>query len=110
MHIAIDLDGTLCEYAPGMCARGEIGKILPWAERVVPQLVKLGHHITVFTARPPEQHPLISHDLLGKLGISLNVTNVKDPSFDVILDDRALPRTGWASLKQIIGFKPWWQE
>ena len=94
-HIAVDFDDTLTEIRP---QRGilEPQPPKPGALEWLRQLAQLGHTVTIFTART-ELEPV--HAWLQHYGVRqyvAGVTNVKLPTFTMIVDDRAVAlHDGW---------------
>lgn len=101
MVIAVDLDDTLLDRQnknPGY----RMGQPFPGAVAIINQWVKVGHQVVIFTARnvnKPESYKAVS-DWLDYYRIPHNgITNIKQPYFDVIIDNRALQFTGsWAGM------------
>lgn len=96
--VGVDLDKTLAHHEPGS-GLGDIGHPIPAMMARVRRWLKEGKCIKIFTARAsdPRQIPLI-HDWLVKHGLpKLEVTNIKDPLCEAIIDDKAkqvVPNTG----------------
>lgn len=101
MIIALDLDDTLMDRQhknPGY----RMGQPFPGAIAVINQWVKRGHQIVIFTARSvnkPEAYKAVE-DWLNYYKIPFHgITNIKQPYFDVIVDNRCLTFTGsWSGL------------
>jgi len=99
MIVAIDFDDTLMnphDVATGYrMGRPEKGAVLATQE-----LVRMGHSIVIFTARnvqdPPQRKAVA--DWLDFFHIPYHgITNIKQPEFDVMVDNRALRFEGdWA--------------
>jgi len=98
MHIAIDLDDTLMSTKNVL--RGyRMGQPEPGAVAALSRLAQEGHTLTIFTARNV-QDPRVRQAILDwcqyfHLPIH-NVTNIKDPDFDVMIDNRGLHFTSWS--------------
>lgn len=96
--IAVDLDGTLAEYA-GWQGPQNIGKPVPLMMERVKAWLAQGKTVKIFTARAylPEQIPFV-HTWLKENGLpELEVTNVKDFGMIELWDDRCVqvePNTG----------------
>ena len=86
-----------------------MGPPTPGAIMNIQRMVNEGHQIVIFTARNvnrPEPYKAVE-DWLVHFGIPFHgITNVKQPYFDVMLDNRGLRFTDWPKaifdLKRII--------
>ena len=96
--LAIDFDGVLCDnnnIKPGF----RMGEPMPGAIEAMRRLKAGGDTVVIFTARDRFQ-PV--RDWLDHFGIPYDdVTNIKRPEFDVIVDDRAVHFTNW---NQVTGY------
>lgn len=114
--IAVDLDGTLAYYKPGMASVGEIGEPIPAMLERVKRWLADGQEVRIFTARVgmaedwadsmsrpvwealiAEQRGLIEAWCERHLGQKLTVTATKDYGMIELWDDRAIqvvPNTG----------------
>ena len=109
MKIALDLDGTLLQYTPGMGARGDFGQPVPSTRSFAIAAISRGHELLCFTARQRWQHKDI-HAHLDKLGIRMPVTSKKEMDVDVWIDDRAINfHNQVLSCADIEAFRPWWE-
>ena len=84
--IGVDLDGTLAHYDE---YRGDahVGEPIEPMVRQVRRWLREGRDVRLFTARKP--HPAIRRWMVEHLGALLPITNVKDPSMQLLIDDRA---------------------
>lgn len=94
----IDLDKTLAFHEPGT-GLGDIGHPIPAMIRRVRRWLKEGKCIKIFTARAsdPAQIPLIRQWLKTHGLPDLEITNIKDPFCERLIDDKAfhvVPNTG----------------
>ncbi len=96
--IGCDLDETLCKYADGMAAKGEIGEPIPRMVERIQQHLDDGYEVRIFTARV-NKHPGWDHELQRRLiqkwtrkifGKQLRVTNEKDFEMIFLYDDRCV--------------------
>lgn len=116
-HFAVDFDGTIAEQVPewkeyhyGDLPTGpNFGPILPWFKRFLPQAIKEGHSVTVFTARDFFQHPAISQYIEVETGYSIPVTSTKLKCFDLFIDDRAVRFHGKEPENWEFSLEPWWK-
>jgi hydroxymethylpyrimidine pyrophosphatase-like HAD family hydrolase len=96
MIIACDFDGTICSNQPEEGYR--MGVPEPGAILCLTKLVEQGNQIVVFTARNvnrPDVYKAVE-DWLKHFKIPYNgITNIKQPYFDVMLDNRGLRFRGW---------------
>jgi len=113
MVVAVDLDGTLCEYRDG--APAEIGPPIPGMLRELRALKAAGWVIVVWTVRPA------SNDLrkqLEKLEVPFDFINENPHGppngsskiyADVYLDDKAMTFNGETKglAEKILSFRPW---
>lgn len=94
--IAVDFDRTVHDIDHPVEGR-RMGPPMPGAVEGMQALKARGHELVVFTARPDPTHV---EAWLRFYGIPFaRVTNVKDATFDVILDDRAIRFTSWAEVQ-----------
>jgi len=100
VSIAVDLDATLAEYH-GWKGIEHIGPPIPLMVRRVQDWIKSGKQVVIFTARisrhGDEATKHIEEWCIKHIGKKLKVTNIKDPSFEAMYDDRAyhvVPNTG----------------
>lgn len=75
-----------------------MGPAIPGAIVAINKLIEEGHEIYIFTGRDVQidrvKQAVI--DWLNYFGIAVHgITNIKDPSWDVMLDDRGLRFTDW---------------
>lgn len=93
--IAVDLDGTLAKYS-GYKGDDIIGEpISPMIDKVK-ELLDNGTKVKIFTART-NSDKFIKDWCRNNLGQELEITNIKEPTFKEIWDDRArqvIPNTG----------------
>jgi hypothetical protein len=87
-HIAVDLDGVLVEYSGDWRGEQHFGPPMPGAIEWVEEMLARGHRVTVFTGR--KKLALVQKRLMEMGFPRLRVTNTKDRTFSVIVDDRAL--------------------
>jgi hypothetical protein len=85
--IGVDFDGTLAHYDH---YRGDdhTGAPVEPMVRLVRKLLHEGKTVKLFTARKP--HPALRRWMQQHLGQVLEITNVKNPGMQVLLDDRAI--------------------
>lgn len=111
--VAVDLDGTLCEYHEG--APAEIGKPLPGMVEELKKLKEAGWYIVVWTVRPASLDLALQLEAL-KIPfdeINSNKYGPKDGSnkiyADVYVDDKALTFSGETGglAEKVMSFKPW---
>jgi hypothetical protein len=100
MILAIDFDGTIMDpnnKNPGY----RMGQPFPGAISVINHWVKLGHQVIIFTARnvnKPEAHKAVA-DWLDYYKIPHHgITNIKQPYFDVMIDDKCLQFKSWSGM------------
>lgn len=100
MNLAIDFDDTIMDRTnknPGY----RMGQPMPGAVAYLQKLNKMGHSIFIFTARNvnlPTAHKAVE-DWLKYYNIPHNgITNIKQPYFDLIIDNRAIAFTGWTGI------------
>lgn len=89
MSIAVDFDATLSFHADGMQSLGKpIVKMLKRVKGWIDQ----GQDVVIFTARASNAKQIgLIQDWLETHGLPrLRVTNIKEPSFHVMYDDRAV--------------------
>lgn len=91
MTIAVDLDKTLAFHHSGMGIRC-IGKPIPKMMKRVRDWIARGDKVVIFTARAGHKgaKPAIRKWLKENDLPDLEITNIKEPSFDVMYDDRAV--------------------
>jgi len=102
--IFIDFDRTLCYYDKTMGRAEILGQPIPEMANRVKKWIAQGKEVVIFTARV---HPInkrhkelgekISNWCLEHLGKKLEVTCMKHPNMDFLIDDKAisiLPNTG----------------
>ncbi len=99
MIIAIDFDGTLCSWHP---SEYELAQPLPERILQVRRMKEAGHTVWIYTARGASQGSEAAADARwGKLtrsqleewGIPYDRLIIGKPSYDVLIDDRALAFT-----------------
>jgi len=110
--VAVDLDGTILDYTPGMGARGEFGEPLDGAVESLRELKSLGWRVSIYTARTTGldddlRSALVTRisDLLSSHGIPFDdIWTGPKPHADVFIDDRAVKFTDWESaLLDVVG-------
>jgi hypothetical protein len=112
--VAVDLDGTLIEYASGDGARGVFGPAKDGARHVMRELKSLGWRVSVFTARigdgPAEEAQALADQIAEYLegqGVPFDDVWIgRKPRADYFVDDRAIPFDGdWdAVLRSLVSF------
>ncbi|KKN59089.1 hypothetical protein LCGC14_0545690 [marine sediment metagenome] len=106
--IAIDFDGVLAHYKPGMASRDEHGLPLTHARVALEQLKHVhGYSIIIWTSRP------ITRNLkrwLSKFSIPFDKI-IQKPDCHMFIDDRAIKFNGdWnETIQEIKQFKEWWR-
>jgi len=101
MVIAVDFDGTLMD--PDHVLKGyKMGQPMPGAVLYMNKLHQAGHELIIFTARNvnhPSAHKAVE-DWLKFFQIPHNgITNIKQPYFDVIIDNRCIAFMGsWSGI------------
>lgn len=100
MVIAVDFDSTLMN--PDHKLKGyRMGQPMPGAVFYTNKLAQMGHEIIIFTARnvnQPSAHKAVE-DWLKFFQIPHHgITNIKQPYFDVYIDDRALHFDRWEGM------------
>lgn len=94
--IAVDFDGTL--MSPARNPDYRMGPPEPGALLALTKLVNRGHEIVIFTARSvnrPDVYKAVE-DWLVHFKIPYHgITNIKQPYFDIMLDNRGLRFIGW---------------
>jgi phosphoglycolate phosphatase-like HAD superfamily hydrolase len=113
MVVAVDLDGTLCEYHEG--APAEIGDVMPGMIDELKKLKEAGWWICIWTVRPASLDLALQLEAMGAPfdEINANKYGPKDGSnkiyADVYLDDKAFQfmgdTTGLAD--KIMKFQAW---
>jgi hypothetical protein len=109
--IAVDLDGTLLEYEPGMASRDEFGQAIDGAREAMRELKSLGWRISVFTARltPAAGNEAETDEMVAAISAVLDEQGIpfddvwvgRKPFADVFVDDRAVRFDGnWTSVLQ----------
>jgi len=89
--VGVDLDGTLAEIGDKEFNIMHIGKPVPKMVAKVKHLMK-NNTVKIFTARAqnPKSIPAIEDWCRRYLGEVLEVTNIKDPGMQYLMDDRAV--------------------
>lgn len=89
--IGVDLDGTLAYY-DGWRGAEHIGEPIPLMLARVKEWIADGRTVKIFTARAsePENIPFIKAWVEKHVGVSLEVTNIKDYGMRQLWDDRAI--------------------
>ena len=89
--VGVDLDGTLAEIGDEEFNIMHIGKPVPKMVAKVKHLMK-NNTVKIFTARAqnPKSIPAIEDWCRRYLGEVLEVTNIKDPGMQYLMDDRAV--------------------
>lgn len=113
MVVAVDLDGTLCEYHEG--APAEIGTPIPGMIDELRALDAAGWVIVIWTVRPDTEELRKQLDALGVPYSYLNENPHGPPDgsnkiyADVYLDDKAMTFNGDTKglAQRILGFRPW---
>lgn len=105
--IAIDFDGVLAHYIPGMASRDEQGLPIQHARKVLKQLKLCGYNIIIWTSRP------ITRSLKSwfhDYDIPCDKI-IQKPDCSLFIDDRAISFQGdWnETLQEIEQFKEWWR-
>lgn len=100
MNLAVDFDSTIMDpnnKNPGY----RMGQPVKGAVLYINRLVKAGHKVYIFTARnvnQPTAHKAVE-DWLKYYNIPHHgITNIKQPYFDLIIDNRAIEFTEWAGI------------
>lgn len=106
-HIGIDLDGVLLRYR-GWRGPRHFDPPVPGAVEWIEELLERGHRVTVFTSRTNLKQ--VQRKLVEMGFPRLRVTNVKDPTFSVIIDDRAMyfEPSMFKEIEAVEGLVPWW--
>lgn len=96
--VALDFDGTLHEYY-GWTGEGveNLNPPMPGVVQLIHDLITAGREVVIFSAREAET---IRHWLRKYHLPELEVTNIKLPKFDVIIDDRAMNFDPWYMSKE----------
>lgn len=99
--IAIDLDGTLMD--PTNIPKGyRMGQPTPGAVLFTDRLAQEGHQIVIFTARSvnrPDVYKAVEDWLIHFKIPYHGITNIKQPYFDVMVDNRAIHFSGsWVGM------------
>lgn len=106
--IAIDFDGALAHYIPGMASRDEQGLPIRHAREALKQLKHdYRYNIIIWTSRP------ITRNLerwFRKYGIPYDKI-IQKPDCHMFIDDRAIKFNGnWnETLQEIKQFREWWK-
>lgn len=102
MNIAIDFDGVICksEGIPTEKFIWEKREPVFQALEAVNHLIKVGHHIWVFSSN--KELEKVEQWLRDHNFPSLEVTNVKKPAHAYI-DDRAIRFTNWQDIRRYFG-------
>jgi hypothetical protein len=106
--IAIDFDGVLANYIPGMASRDKTGSPIAGAKLSLRKLRNLDYRIIIWTSRP------ITDNLIRwfeKCEIPYDEI-ISKPDFHIFIDDRAIRFEGnWEeTLNEIEHFKEWWKD
>ena len=110
-HVALDLDGTLLSYS-GWTTEYQFGDPVKNALWFVKELLARGHKVSILTART--NFPPI-HEKLKTWGFpSLEITNIKQKYFTLMIDDNAWRFSGpdmfnTTTLDAIDHWHPWWK-
>ena len=105
--IAIDFDGVLAHYVPGMASRDEQGLPIRYAREALKQLKQDGYSIIIWTSRP----------ITRSLKSWFNDYDfpydkiIQKPDCHWFVDDRAINFKGdWnETIREIRQFKEWWK-
>jgi hypothetical protein len=114
--IAVDLDGTVLTYDPGMGSDGLYGEPIEGAREALSELQALGWRITIYTARigevPTAEAEQIAADIVEILtAYEIPFDDVwvgRKPKADVFIDDKAVAFEGsWTDvLEQVVADLP----
>src|SRR5690348_8008978 len=100
MNIAIDFDETIMDNHAATPGR-RMGPPEPGAVAAITKFHEEGHTIVIFTARNV-QDPRVKQavaDWLTYFHIPFHlITNVKQPEFDIYIDNRALHYQSWSQV------------
>ena len=94
--IAVDFDGTIHQY-DGWSETAE-GHALPGAVEALWEIHESEFDLIIFTARasePKYRDNIIAWMLTHGFPPPVDVTNIKKPSYIVMIDDRAIPFSDW---------------
>ena len=92
-HVAVDFDKTIAEYESGTFKPGVVGKPIPGAVSFLKALQTLGFEVIIFSVRAETREGKAAIENWAETyvpGVVSEVTNVKLPRIDAIIDDRAI--------------------
>ena len=92
MNLLIDMDGVLCTEKPTF--ERALAQPLPGAKQALQTLRAAGHQIVIYTARSWSELAM-TKDWLDRHGMPYDGLHLGKPVADRIIDDRAIPFSGW---------------
>lgn len=99
MHLLIDLDGVVCTEEKTF--ERALAKPIKGAREAIVSLRDAGHQVVIYTARSWSELAM-TKDWLEKNDIPYDGLHMGKPVADRIIDDRAIPFSGWPAALEML--------
>jgi uncharacterized HAD superfamily protein len=100
MTILVDMDGVICTEEKTF--ERPLAKPIAGAKEALAQLLSEGHEVIIYSARSWAELKM-TQQWLADHGIPYSGIHLGKPVGDILIDDRAIPFSGWQTVLRQIG-------